>query len=189
MLFDANTETPPHQDWWYLDSIPNGQLQSSWIALEDIHEDAGRFYVVPGSQLVRLHRIDGRNLSHTAWLARIRQYVDENRNQVLAPALNKGDVLFWNSRLIHGALPTKNAMYSRKSLTAQFLPSHLHFGNLFTTKDWITYQYYYGHRYFANQPEYSVNAMLASKVKQAIYDHPRILRLVRKIQKHSISDV
>src|SRR6185503_14124836 len=38
MLFDANTATPPHQDWWYLDSVPGGNLLAAWIALEDIHE-------------------------------------------------------------------------------------------------------------------------------------------------------
>ena len=26
MLFDANTTTPPHQDWWYLDTVPKGHL-------------------------------------------------------------------------------------------------------------------------------------------------------------------
>src|SRR6185295_12544268 len=49
MLFDANTATPPHQDWWYLDSVPNGHLIAAWIALEDIHADAGRFFVIPES--------------------------------------------------------------------------------------------------------------------------------------------
>src|SRR3974390_2964270 len=50
MLFDLNTATWPHQDWYYLDSVPHGQLTAVWIALEDIEEQAGRFYVGPGSQ-------------------------------------------------------------------------------------------------------------------------------------------
>jgi len=49
MLFDLNTATWPHQDWYYLDSVPNGSLIAAWIALEDIREEAGRFYVMPGS--------------------------------------------------------------------------------------------------------------------------------------------
>jgi hypothetical protein len=49
MLFDQNTETPAHQDWYYLDSAPGGNLIAAWIALEDIDERAGRFYVLPGS--------------------------------------------------------------------------------------------------------------------------------------------
>jgi ectoine hydroxylase-related dioxygenase (phytanoyl-CoA dioxygenase family) len=45
-LFDANTAAAAHQDWWYLDSIPNGHLLAAWIGLEDIEEDAGGFYVI-----------------------------------------------------------------------------------------------------------------------------------------------
>ncbi|MEY4764623.1 MAG: hypothetical protein RI907_1296 [Pseudomonadota bacterium] len=43
MMFDANAATPPHQDWWYLDSVPNGHLLGAWIALEDIDERAAAF--------------------------------------------------------------------------------------------------------------------------------------------------
>ena len=42
MFFDANTETGPHQDWYYLDTIPSGHLTAAWIALEDIDERAGQ---------------------------------------------------------------------------------------------------------------------------------------------------
>ena len=188
MLFDFNTATPPHQDWWYLDSVPHGQLLAAWIALEDIHEDAGRFYVIPNSHTVDLHTVAGANLSHTVWLKRMRQYVDVNQDEISAPALQKGDVMFWNSRTIHGALPTRDNKFSRKSLTAHYLPSHLSFGNLFTTKHWVTYRQHNEHFYFANQPEYSLKAMLMSKVKQAVYDRPGVLRLMRKFQRHSISD-
>jgi ectoine hydroxylase-related dioxygenase (phytanoyl-CoA dioxygenase family) len=50
MLFDLNTATPAHQDWYYLDSVPSGNLIAAWIALEDIDERAGRFFVLPSSQ-------------------------------------------------------------------------------------------------------------------------------------------
>ncbi len=53
MLFDLNAATPAHQDWYYLDSMPSGHLLAGWFALEDIHEEAGRFYVLPKS-----HRVD-----------------------------------------------------------------------------------------------------------------------------------
>lgn len=46
MLFDLNTATRPHQDWYDLDSVPNGSLIAACIALEDIREEAGRFYVM-----------------------------------------------------------------------------------------------------------------------------------------------
>jgi len=39
MLFDLNTATRPHQDWYDLDSVPNGSLIAACIALEDIREE------------------------------------------------------------------------------------------------------------------------------------------------------
>ncbi|MGD0959416.1 MAG: phytanoyl-CoA dioxygenase family protein [Methylomonas sp.] len=185
MLFDANTATAPHQDWWYLDSVPNGQLLGAWIALQDIEEDAGRFYVIPGTQNMHLHK---ENMPHSEWLVLIKQYFDANQDKVFAPALKKGDVMFWNSGTIHGALPTKNPALSRRSLTAHFMPAGLTYGNLFTSKPWINYENYEGHPYFANQPEYSLKADLVSRLKVAVYDNPKLMKLARKFQKKSINE-
>lgn len=186
MLFDANAATTPHQDWWYLDSVPNGHLLGAWIALEDIDERAGRFYVIPGSHNVRL---DEPNMKHSDWLDRMRAFLADHPDKVSAPALKKGDVLFWNSRTIHGALPTQDLRFSRKSLTAHYMPSSMTFGNLFTAKPWIQYEQVGVHRYFANQPEHSLKAEVVSKVKQAVYDHPTLMRLARKMQRRSVADV
>jgi phytanoyl-CoA hydroxylase len=186
MLFDANPTTRAHQDWWYLDSVPNGNLLSAWIALEDIEEDAGRFYVLSQTHKTALHE---KGMSQSRWLARIKEYTDTHADQVVAPALKKGDVLFWNSGTIHGSFPTKDWNYSRKSLTAQYMPSELTFGNLFITKPWIKYETYEGHRYFANQPEYSLKAELISKVKVALYDNPQLLAFARKFQKRSLAEM
>lgn len=186
MLFDANTETVPHQDWWYLDTVPNGHLLGAWIALEDIYEDAGRFFVMPGTHEVKLHK---ENMPHSEWLAVVKKYFDENRQRVSTPALKKGDVLFWNSRTIHGALPKINPARSRRSLTAHYMPSHMAFGNLFTTKPWINYENYRGFRYFSNQPEHSLKAEVVTKLKIALYDSPKVLKLLRKFQKKAVSEI
>lgn len=186
MLFDANTGTPPHQDWWYLDSVPNGHLLACWIALEDIHEKAGRFFVMAGTQDVRLHEP---GLPHSAWLERMRTYVDAHPEEMHVPALRKGDVLFWNSRTIHGSLPTQDRHYSRRSLTAHFLPSEMAFGNLFASKPWVRYEEIEGQLCFANQPEYSLKAQVVSRVKTALYDSPALLKIARRFQRSSISEL
>ena len=166
MLFDANTETQAHQDCWYLDSVPHGHLLATWIALEDIDERAGRFYVLPKSHHVDLHS-DTPGLSHKEWLARIRSYVDQHPEQVYAPALKKGDVLFWNSHTIHGALPTKDPSFSRKSLTAHYMPSHLEFGNLFITKQSLPYKTYNGMKFYRTQEDYTVFTKLKTALRQS----------------------
>jgi phytanoyl-CoA hydroxylase len=182
MLFDANTETWPHQDWWYLDSVPNGNLLAAWFALEDIDERAGRFFVIPKSQTVDLHS-DTPSLPHKDWIGRMRDYVATNRGQVFAPALRQGDVLFWNSRLVHGSLPTQDRRFSRKSLTAHYLPSHFTFGNLFVEKPWIQYKEYKGMKYYRNQPDYSPFNRLKYGIKTSVYDSPRVIKAMRKVQK------
>ncbi len=62
---------------------------------------------------VDLHS-DTVDLPHSQWLQRMRQYVHENRDRLQTPVLKKGDVLFWNSRTIHGAIPrlTQNFLAS-----------------------------------------------------------------------------
>ncbi|HET7633571.1 MAG TPA: phytanoyl-CoA dioxygenase family protein [Burkholderiales bacterium] len=182
MLFDANTETVPHQDWWYLDSVPNGHLLACWIALEDIDERAGRFYVIPKSMQVDLHS-DLPNLSHSRWLARIDDYFRKNQASLRIADLYKGDVLFWNSRVIHGSLPTIDPAYSRKSITGHYLPSQYEFGNLFTTKKFVNYKIYNGMNFYRNQPDYSVTNSIKSKIKQAAYNSPRTLRALRQVQR------
>jgi phytanoyl-CoA hydroxylase len=182
MLFDANTETWPHQDWWYLDSVPNGNLLAAWIALEDIDERAGRFYVLPKSHTVDLHS-DTPQLSHSEWTQRMRAYVSAHADEVHAPALKKGDVLFWNSRVIHGSLPTKDRRFSRKSLTAHYLPSNFAFGNLFIEKKWIRYKEHAGMKYYRNQPDYTFFNRLKYGIKTSVYDSPRTIRELRKLQK------
>lgn len=186
MLFDLNAATPPHQDWWYLDSVPAGGLIAAWIALEDIAPEAGRFYVLPGSHRSAMHEP---GLAHSAWLDRMRTHVERHADELHAPALRRGDVLLWNSRTIHGSFETVDERFSRKSLTAHYLPADLGFGNLFGAKPWVRYETWNGHRWFANQPEYSLAADVASRVKLAVYDSPVLLKLARRFQRRSISDL
>ncbi|AKG20946.1 phytanoyl-CoA dioxygenase family protein [Calothrix sp. 336/3] len=181
MLFDSNTETQPHQDWWYLDTVPNGNLVAAWIALEDIDERAGRFYVMPKTHNLNFHS-DNPDLSHSQWLKRIKEYFDSHQENIQAPELKKGDVLFWNSRTIHGALKTTDTSFSRKSLTGHYIPSIYKFGNLFKTKDYIKYKNFNGVNYYRNQPDYNFSNHLKSNLKNWVYDSPRLLKIMRQFQ-------
>lgn len=139
LLFDANRETIPHHDSYYLDTVPAGHLTAVWIALEDIDERAGRFYVIPKSTNDVVY-----NLPHPQWLAKMQEYFDSNLDKIVAPALSKGDALFWNSEIIHGALPTGDQRFSRKSLTGHFVPTEYKYGNLFFTKEYVEHETYKG---------------------------------------------
>jgi phytanoyl-CoA hydroxylase len=126
MYFEGNSETWPHQDTYYLDSEKIGTMAGCWYALEDIDAGAGRFFVVPGS-----HKIDmiknGKDFdvafNHDRYKELVKKILSENDLEFRAPFLAKGDVLFWNSKTIHGSLRTTRPQFSRSSLTAHYIPA------------------------------------------------------------------
>lgn len=127
MFFDKSTGTVEHQDHYYLDSDPPGKMIAVWYALEDIHEDAGCFFVLPGSHQGKvLERNNASNFSdHDAFVKSIDVLINEGGYEYRSFPLNKGDVLFWHPYTIHGAYNNRDPRFSRKSLTAHYYPAHL----------------------------------------------------------------
>lgn len=129
MVFEQ-AATPAHQDWVYLDSFPPGFLTAAWVALEDIDPAASRFFIVPGSQ-------DFEREFPSDWIVGSSRYVDamaevlrrEYVDNISILDMRAGDVLFWNSRVIHGSLPGSDGSKSRLSLTAHYVPDGFGFGN------------------------------------------------------------
>ena len=120
MLFEQSI-APPHQDWVYLDSIPRGNLIAAWVALEDILDGAPKFYVIPGSQNYR-RKFRADEIKSSYYMDEMAKYVETIKDQTVVPEMKKGDVLFWNSRLIHGSLKGEDESISRPSLAAHFIP-------------------------------------------------------------------
>ena len=125
MYFHGNAETWGHQDSYYLDSENFGTMVAGWIALEDIGPGAGRFFIYPKSNRLGLMKNTG-SLSvaknHSGYKKEIIKWMQENELQCRAPALKKGDVLFWNANTVHGSLKTTDPEMSRRSLTCHFIP-------------------------------------------------------------------
>jgi phytanoyl-CoA hydroxylase len=126
LYYEGNPHTWAHQDGWYFDSDPPGRLLGCWIALETIHPGAGRFFVYPGS-----HRLDMRSYGvpfdvsgdKEPYERLVLDVVRREGLACLAPALEAGDVLFWNGRTIHGTLETSEAGVSRSSLNLHLVPA------------------------------------------------------------------
>lgn len=120
MLFDKSTGTALHQDCWYLDTRPGGRLFGVWIALEDIEEKDGAFYVIENGPTTKVSFQDY-NFSDI--------FNDEKfkRNfpnaQIYSFLPKKGDVLIWDSNTLHGAfMPTEEGR-TRKSITGHYYPA------------------------------------------------------------------
>ncbi|HXV25712.1 MAG TPA: phytanoyl-CoA dioxygenase family protein [Alphaproteobacteria bacterium] len=126
MYFEGNPKTWAHQDTYYLDSTDLGRMVAAWVAVEDIHPGAGRFFVYPGSHRIEMPRNAGElsiAFRHGHYKDLVLSVIRENGLECRAPALNKGDVLLWGSRTIHGSLETREPQRSRASFTAHYIPA------------------------------------------------------------------
>jgi phytanoyl-CoA hydroxylase len=125
MYFEGNPSTWPHQDTYYLDSEQLGSMVAAWVAVEDIKPGAGRFYVYPGSHKIDLKKNGGDfdiAFHHERYKHLIIDVINNHGLELSAPALKKGDVLFWNAKTIHGSLSTTQDEFSRCSFTAHYIP-------------------------------------------------------------------
>lgn len=124
MFFDGNQVTWAHHDSFYVDSTQIGAMLGVWVAAEDIHPGAGRFFVCP-----RSHRLPwlvmGRDFDDPngdAYKALVVKQIRKEKLEIYAPALRKGDAIIFGSMTIHGSLPTTHPAHSRRSFTAHFVP-------------------------------------------------------------------
>jgi phytanoyl-CoA hydroxylase len=125
MYFEGNPNTWPHQDTYYLDSEQLGSMVAVWVAIEDIRPGAGRFYVYPGSHKIDMMKNGGKfdvAFNHDRYKKLMVSVLETSGIAVNAPALRRGDMLFWNSKTIHGSLPTTQPQYSRSSFTGHYIP-------------------------------------------------------------------
>jgi phytanoyl-CoA hydroxylase len=130
MYFDGNPVTWPHQDTYYLDAEEIGRMTAAWVATEDIAPGAGRFFIYPKSHLIDMVKNGGNfdiAFHHDRYKELVKRVIFEHGLPCRAPALSKGDVLFWAAKTIHGSLRTTEPTRSRRSFTAHFIPDRSRF--------------------------------------------------------------
>jgi phytanoyl-CoA hydroxylase len=126
MYFEGNSATWEHQDSYYLDSEKVGEMAAAWIAVEPIAARAGRFFVCPKSHKIRLddHGLENNVAEHhEVYISSVVEKIKGLKLEIRAPALDKGDVLFWNALTIHGSLDSQDPRHSRSSITCHAIPS------------------------------------------------------------------
>ena len=126
MYFEGNSATWEHQYTYYLDSETSGRMAGAWIALEPIAAEAGRFFVCPHSHQLELDRHSVENNmadNHEVYIASVVDKIRQRGLAIRAPRLEMGDVLFWNSKTIHGSLDSQHASSARSSVTCHAIPA------------------------------------------------------------------
>jgi hypothetical protein len=132
--FTRGTEQPLHSDYFHFGSMPELMLAGVWVALEDIHPDAGPLSFVPGSHngpIVLPEDLGIRGLPKTVaevkgnytlyeqWVA---NFVKQNELKVITPRIRKGQAVIWAANLLHGSFEIRD-----RSLTRYSQVTHYHF--------------------------------------------------------------
>lgn len=126
MYFEGNSETGEHQDSIYLDSEQLGTITAVWFALEDIEPEAGRFFIYPGSHAPDWPRLDLAHYAangHDTHIASVIARMEHQGRSIRAPAVRKGDAVFWNAYTVHGSLASQHESRSRSSITCHAIPA------------------------------------------------------------------
>jgi phytanoyl-CoA hydroxylase len=148
MYFESSARgTITHADCHFMDASIPGAMVAAWYALEDIHPRAGRFYLMPESHLLgtdapqfahlqdfyRKYEVCSREITNTfqdnTLAGNAARRIEHARMMsegmagftFHAPMLQKGDVVFWSSRVLHGSLKPEEPQQSRNSLTAHYI--------------------------------------------------------------------
>lgn len=141
--FPVGTQQHLHSDAVHFHSEPAGFMCGVWVALEDIHPDAGPLMYVPGSQ--RLPYLQARDVGyrqqagitptqeifHEAWLAMVE--AKQLRCELFTP--RQGQALIWTANLLHGGSAARDPSLTRWSqVTHYFFEGCLHYTPMLS--DW-----------------------------------------------------
>lgn len=127
LTFVRGSQQEEHQDYAYVVSGNPSHLAASWIALEDVHPDAGPLAYYPGSH--RIPKFDfGDGMFLTAqsprreidFLAHIRAECAARGLQEKLFLARKGDVFVWHGALAHRGSPVRDPERTRLSLATHY---------------------------------------------------------------------
>jgi Phytanoyl-CoA dioxygenase (PhyH) len=131
--FSTGSEQHVHQDFAFVPAQVPSQLAASWVALEDVHPDAGPLVYIPGSQHIR--KFDwGDGMFRTEQSSRTPEDFSEHiwsecaraglRPQTFCP--KRGDVFLWHSALAHGGAAVRDPARTRLSYVTHYSQASTH---------------------------------------------------------------
>lgn len=136
--FPVATQQPVHSDVVHFDTLPErGLMTAAWVALEDIHADAGPLIYYPGSHTMGLwdmdeigSRLDYKNLEYAKRdnvVPHYEQYERELQKTIdrmgLKPetaTIKKGESFVWAASLLHGGSKLNDPSRTRTSQVTHY---------------------------------------------------------------------
>lgn len=127
LTFVHGTQQAAHQDYAFVVSGIPSHLAAAWVALEDIHPDAGPLGYYPGSHTNRKFDF-GNGLFLTPdsprrepeFLEHIERRCRERGLREEVFVAKKGDVFIWHGALAHSGTPVRDPSLTRRSLVAHY---------------------------------------------------------------------
>lgn len=100
-----------HQDYYYIKNDPN-TLTAAWVAMEYTNEENGCLYVIPGSHKLGIlpHGAVKNLQEHEAWTHEVE---DIDLSLEVPVVLDKGDILIFDSNLIHSSTRNRSNRWRR----------------------------------------------------------------------------
>lgn len=128
LTFRYGTEQLIHQDYAYVISGIPSHLAAAWIALEDIHPDAGPLGYYPGSHRIRKFNWGNGLFYDEKRSTRHGGHFDEHIRAECARLgigletflPKKGDVFIWHGALAHGGTPQRDPGRTRLSFATHY---------------------------------------------------------------------
>lgn len=149
LTFETGTEQAAHQDSIFFFTEPYEAMAGVWVALEDIHPDAGPLFYYPGThkwgvaraeavwkERPDLHdrvkkltwradendtRVQIANELGAAWHKMLHDRIAREGLKPTPVIIKKGDALVWQAHLVHGGLPRNNRALSRRSMVTHHI--------------------------------------------------------------------
>lgn len=123
--FDVGTEQPAHSDTIHFHCMPRRFMVGCWIPFEDVDEQCGTLFVVPGSH--KLPEYDMYELGLLASSDSYRSY-EELVKRILATSglepkpvpMKRGQAVIWAANLFHGGSPRLDPARTRHSQATHY---------------------------------------------------------------------
>ncbi|KAJ1531825.1 hypothetical protein ONE63_000478 [Megalurothrips usitatus] len=116
---------PLHQDLHYFPFRPADRIVASWTAMEEVTEQNGCLFVLPGTHKGTLQKHDYPNWEGGVNKAYHGVLGHDNFPKVMLP-MNKGDTVFFHPLLIHGSGPNVTKGF-RKAISCHYASSNCYF--------------------------------------------------------------
>lgn len=125
LSFEYGSQQRHHFDTFYMPPTVRNHMLATWIALEDVHPEAGPLEYFPGSHKIEPYRaLDGSYNMTLEQRPEFDKYIASELHQAALEqetfCAKKGDVFIWHAHLFHGGSEIKDKARTRKSLVTHY---------------------------------------------------------------------